>query len=108
LFKHEDNVNEITVYLCNCEGKLINSSQLAHPIDPDNYIIESVYVSCDNEIILTRRQWNEWTDLVRDTNVLYIYSADGQLKTTVKFRANEFEFFEFEFIRLSHKSHSHR
>jgi hypothetical protein len=61
---------------------------LSHPIDPD-YTIKSAHVSCDNEIILTRRQWNQWTDLVKDTNVVHIYPADGQLKTTVKFRPSE-------------------
>jgi hypothetical protein len=79
--------NKIMVYLCNCKGKLINTSELAHP--PGNYIITSVSVSCDNEIILTTYQWNKWTELMKDTNALYIYSADGQLKTTVKFRPSE-------------------
>ena len=76
--------NKIMVYFCNCKGKLINTSELAPP--PGDYIIQSVSVSCDNEIILTTKQWNV---LVKDTNVLYIFSADGQLKTTVKFRPSE-------------------
>jgi hypothetical protein len=79
--------NKIMVYLCNCKGKLINTSELAHP--PGSYLLKSVSVSCDNEIILTTYRWNEWTDLVKDTNALYIYSADGQLKTTVKFHPSE-------------------
>ena len=78
--------DKITVYLCNCKGKLINSSELAHWIDASNYIIKSVSVSCDNEIILTTRQW---TDDYKYTNVLYFYSTDGQLKTTVKCRPSE-------------------
>ncbi|CAB4016464.1 Hypothetical predicted protein [Paramuricea clavata] len=85
-FKHE---HKIMVYSCNCKGKLINSSELALPIDPDNCLQQSVSVSCDNEIILTTWQWNEWTESEKDTNVLYIFSAEGQLKTTVKFRPSE-------------------
>ena len=67
-----------------CKGKVINTSELAHPNDARNVIIKSVSVSCDNEIILTT-----WTGLGKYTNVLYIYSADGQLKKTVKFRPSE-------------------
>jgi hypothetical protein len=55
-FEHAD---KIKVYLCNCEGELTNISELAHPIDPDNYAIQSVSVSCDNEIILTTWQWTD-------------------------------------------------
>jgi hypothetical protein len=45
-----------------------------------------VSVSCDNEIILTTTQR---TDNFKFSNALYIFSADGQLKTTVKFRPSE-------------------
>jgi hypothetical protein len=82
-FKHED---KIRVYLCNCKGKLI-SSELAHRIDARSYTtVESVSISCDNEIILPTMQL---TDNLKYSNALYIFSADGQLKKTVKFRPSE-------------------
>ena len=74
------NEGKITVHLCDCKGKLINSSsELAHPNDDG---IKSVSVSCDNEIIFITAQWTD----SKETNVLYIYSADGQ----PKFRPSEF------------------
>ena len=81
-FKHE---SKITVYLCNCKGKMI-SSELAHRINRYCCKIKSVSISCDNEIILTTSQC---TDNLKFSNALYIFSADGQLKKTVKFRPSE-------------------
>jgi hypothetical protein len=80
---------KIMVYLCNCKGKLINTSELAHPNDPDDDIINSVFVSRDNEIILTTYQETMSFSSRKKTNALYIYSANGQLKTSVKLHPSE-------------------
>jgi hypothetical protein len=77
------------VYLCNCKGKLIDTSELAHPNDPDDDIINSVFVSRDNEIILTTYQETMSFSSRKKTNALYIYSANGQLKTSVKLHPSE-------------------
>ena len=71
----------IRVYLCNCKGELIYS------FDTDSKdILHSVSVSCNNEITLMTRTHNYF---LKDSNVLYIYTENGQLKRTAKFRPSE-------------------
>jgi hypothetical protein len=71
----------IMVFLCNSKGELIYS------FDTDlNYILRSVSVSCNKEIILITATIN---DFLKDSNLLYIYTENGQLQRTVKFRPSE-------------------
>ena len=73
----------ITVYLCNSSGKLINSFQTGLNVD---YFLEFVSASFNNEIMLLTFKM---PDILRNSNVLHIYTDDGQLQKTVKFRPSE-------------------
>ena len=71
----------IRAYLCNSKGELINS------FDTDcKETLRSVSVSCNNEITLITETNNSF---LKDSNVLYIYTENGQLKRTAKFRPSE-------------------
>ena len=73
----------IRVYLCDSKGELINS------FNTDlKDTLRSVSVSCNNEITLITETNN---DFLKDSNVLYIYTENGQLKRTAKFRPSEGE-----------------
>ncbi|CAB3988178.1 Hypothetical predicted protein [Paramuricea clavata] len=72
----------IMVYLYNSKGELINSFDT----DLKDRILRSVSVSCNNEITLTTQTNN---DFLKDSNVLYIYTENGQLQRTAKFRPIE-------------------
>ena len=75
----------IMVYLCNSNGKLIHSFDTGLTLG--NCFIEFVSGSCNNEIVLL-------TDIffgpLKRSNVLHIYTEDGQLQKTVKFRPSDF------------------
>jgi hypothetical protein len=71
----------IIVYLCNNKGELINSS------DRDlKDFLHSVSVSCNNEITFMTEADNTF---LKDSNALYIYTENGQLQRTAKFRPSE-------------------
>ena len=72
----------IEVYLCNSKGELINSFDKHLKDDCLLY----VSVSCNNEITLMTRTQNGY---LKDSNVLYIYTENGQLQRTVKFHPSE-------------------
>ncbi|CAB3988177.1 Hypothetical predicted protein [Paramuricea clavata] len=72
----------IMVYLCNSKGELINSFDT----DLKDRVLRSVSVSSNNEITLVTETCN---DFLKDSNVLYIYTENGQLQRTAKFRPSE-------------------
>ena len=74
----------IRVYLCNSNGKLIHSFDTG--LTFGNYFIEFVSGSCNNEIVLLTEKIS---DSRKDSNVLHIYTEDGQLQKTVKFRRSD-------------------
>jgi hypothetical protein len=73
----------IRVYLCNSKGELINSFDTCL-----RDFLRSVSVSCNNEITLITETNN---DFLKDSNALYIYTENGQLQRTIKFRPSEGE-----------------
>ena len=76
-------LKEITVFVCNNEGELINSFDTGLK---DNHEIESVSVSCNDGIILATFKWSH---VVKHSNVLHIFTKDGKLQRTVKFHPSE-------------------
>ncbi len=73
----------IMVYLCNSNGKLINSFDTGLKSD---YFLKFVSGFCNNEVVLLTKKY---ADILRDSNVLHIYTEDGQLQKTVKFHPSE-------------------
>ena len=69
----------IMVYFCNSNGKLISS--FGTGLKGNNYLIKFVSGSCNNEIVLLTRKLLGYPE----SNVLYVYTEEGQLKKAVKF-----------------------
>ena len=74
----------IMVYLCNSNGKLIHSFDTGLTLG--DYFIQFVSGSCNNEIVLLTKKIS---DFLKRSNVLHIYTEDGQLQRTVKFRPSD-------------------
>ena len=72
----------VMVYLCNSNGKLIHSFDTGL----NHYFIQFVSGSCKNEIVLLTK--NIYGSL-KGSNVLHMYTEDGQLQKTVKFRPSD-------------------
>ncbi|CAB3996999.1 Hypothetical predicted protein [Paramuricea clavata] len=89
---HYYKTRNIMVYLCNSDGKLINSfdTGLRSGSSDNEHYIEFVSVSFDNKIILvttTCRANAVFED--SQSHMLYIYTEDGELlQRAVKFRSN--------------------
>ena len=71
------------VYLCNNNGKLINSFDTG--LNNDHFI-DSVFVSSNKEVVLLTTKDPKY---LKSSNVLHEYTEDGQLQKTVQFRPNE-------------------
>ena len=86
---HDKTPNSM-VYLCNSDGKLINSfdTGLKSAWLGNKHDIEFVYISFDNKIILVTRTW-PGIPVSEDSHMLHIYTEDGELQRTVKFRPSE-------------------
>jgi hypothetical protein len=83
----------IMVYLCNSDGKLINSFHIGlkselpvHVFHHIEHYIEVVSVSFDNKIILVTTTSREDS---LSAHMLRIYTEDGELQMTAKFRLSE-------------------
>ena len=74
----------IRIYLCNSNGKLIHSFDTGLTLG--DYYIQFVSGSCNNEIVLLTEKIS---DFLKRSNVLHIYTEDGQLQKTVKFRPSD-------------------
>ena len=76
-----------TVYLCNSNGQLINSFDTGLDLNliklSNTYCIKFLSGPCNNEIVLLTKKM---PDFLKDSNVLHMYTEDGQLQKTVKFR----------------------
>ena len=71
----------IRVYLCNSNGELINS------FEPGRIgLFRFVSGFCNNEVVFLTVKV---PDILRHSNVLHIYTEDGQLQKTVKFHPSE-------------------
>jgi hypothetical protein len=85
--------HNIMVYLCNSDGKLINSFDTGLKsgwTGNEEHDIEFVYISFDNKIILvtyTGPAIAAFED--SESYMLHIYTEDGELQRTVKFRPSE-------------------
>ncbi|CAB3988837.1 Hypothetical predicted protein [Paramuricea clavata] len=79
-----DDDGEIVVHLCRIsEDQEPQMQLLTLTTDLRNHLLESVFVSCKNEIIVTT------INVTKQSNVLYIYTEDGQLQRTVEFRPSK-------------------
>ena len=77
-------LHTIMVYLCNSNGKLIHSFDTG--LKFWDCCIQFVSSSCNNEIVLLT---DKSSDFLKRSNVLHIYTEDGQLQKTVKFRPSD-------------------
>ena len=74
----------IMVYLCNSNGKLIHSFDTG--LTSWDYCTQFVSASCNNEIVLLT---SKISDFPKGSNALHMYTEDGQLQKTVKFRPSD-------------------
>ena len=74
----------IMVYLCTSNGKLIHSFDTG--LTSEDYFIQFVSYSCNNKIVLLIAKIS---DSLKGSNVLHMYTEDGQLQKTVKFRPSD-------------------
>ena len=73
----------IMVYLCNSNGELTNRFDTGLKND---YYLMFVSASCNNEIMLLT---TKVCDFFKSSDVLHIYTEDGQLQKTVKYHPSE-------------------